>query len=91
MPENKRNRDPIPEDFGSIEQAADFWDTHDLTDYEDFWQPVQIQVRLDPTRLSVRLDPQVAQQIVVQAEAKHVSPDVFVNRILKDYLEKQAA
>lgn len=91
MQENKNTRDPVPEEFSSIEQAADFWDTHDLTDYEDLWQQVQIQVRLDPTRLSIRLDPQLAEQIIVQAEAKHVSPGVFVNRILKDYLEKQAA
>ena len=31
----KTKRDPLPDGFGSYEAAAEFGDTHDLTDYED--------------------------------------------------------
>lgn len=46
---NKRTpkRDPLPDDFGSYEAAAEFWDTHDLTDYEDSERDVaNVQINL---------------------------------------------
>lgn len=30
-----KTRDLIPGEFASVEDAAEFWGTHDLTDYED--------------------------------------------------------
>lgn len=27
-------------DFKSIQEEAEFWDTHDSEDYPDFWEPV---------------------------------------------------
>jgi hypothetical protein len=26
-------KDPIPENFATLDEAAEFWDSHDLTDY----------------------------------------------------------
>jgi len=38
---NKRKQiDPIPEEFSSLEDAADFWDTHDTTDYPQIFRTV---------------------------------------------------
>ena len=31
----KKRRDPIPENFKSIDEAAKFWDTHSVADYLD--------------------------------------------------------
>jgi len=31
----QRQIDPIPEEFATYEEAAEFWDTHDTTDYPD--------------------------------------------------------
>ena len=33
---NKKKVDPIPEEFNSYEEAAEFWDTHDSTKYIDW-------------------------------------------------------
>jgi hypothetical protein len=33
MSDNQKHIDPLPEEFGSYEEAAEFWDTHDTTDY----------------------------------------------------------
>jgi hypothetical protein len=30
----------IPEEFASCEEAAEFWDTHDTTDYADEFETV---------------------------------------------------
>jgi hypothetical protein len=35
MPPSSQARDPIPEQFATIEAAGEFWDEHDLADYED--------------------------------------------------------
>ncbi|MBI4641089.1 MAG: hypothetical protein HY731_10360, partial [Candidatus Tectomicrobia bacterium] len=39
MPKKKRV-DPIPEEFSSEEEAAEFWDTHDTTDYPEAFHTV---------------------------------------------------
>ena len=31
---------PIPEEFASREEAAEFWDAHDTTDYPDSFETV---------------------------------------------------
>lgn len=91
MAKNDTSRDPIPSTFATFEQAADFWDTHDLTDYDDVWKEVELVVQLDPSKLSIHLDPNVAAELVVQAKAQRISPDIFVNRILQEYLKKRGA
>jgi glycosyltransferase involved in cell wall biosynthesis len=37
----KSRRVPVPEHFGSVEEAAEFWDTHDSADYEDYMKDVR--------------------------------------------------
>ncbi len=48
MAENKMTRDPLPETFDSFEEMAEFWDTHDLTDYEEYLTPVKMSVSAHP-------------------------------------------
>jgi hypothetical protein len=38
--------DPLPEDFRSDEEAADFWDRHSITDYEEFLDPAELEADL---------------------------------------------
>lgn len=40
---DKNNIDPTPENFDSYEDAAEFWDTHDTTDYLDEFKTVKTQ------------------------------------------------
>lgn len=39
--ENKKKPDRIPDEFGSYEEAAEFWDSHDTTDYLEYLTPVE--------------------------------------------------
>ena len=48
MAENKTERDPLPETFDTFEEMADFWDTHDVTDYEEYLTPVDATVSSQP-------------------------------------------
>jgi hypothetical protein len=42
-----KERDPIPECFGSLQEAADFWDEHDVVEYEDLIRPAHFEVALE--------------------------------------------
>lgn len=43
----------------SIEELAHFWDTHDITDYEDALEEVSTPVFVRPTdQVSIRLEPE---------------------------------
>ncbi len=48
MAENKPLRDPLPEIFNTFEEMADFWDTHDITDYEEYLTPVEADISTRP-------------------------------------------
>jgi len=64
-------KDKIP-DTDSIKELAHFWDTHDLTDYEDEMQEVTDLLVERPLGvvLRIRLDPQEAQVVETLAKAK---------------------
>ena len=40
--QKERKKSRIPE-FKTIEEEAEFWDTHDTTDYEDEFKPVKVR------------------------------------------------
>jgi hypothetical protein len=47
MPPSSQARDPIPEQFATIEAAGDFWDEHDLADYEDLITEAELTFNLE--------------------------------------------
>ena len=46
----KKTVEPIPEQFNSYEEAADFWDTHDTTDYPEAFRTVKVTAELKRRR-----------------------------------------
>ena len=48
--------DPLPEEFGSPEEAAQFWDTHSITDYEEFLEPVDLEADLQRRHFEIEVD-----------------------------------
>jgi hypothetical protein len=62
----------------SIEEIAAFWDTHDLTDFEDQTHEVEIEVRL-PRRRKVTLAPELADRLADRARRDGVSIETLVN------------
>jgi hypothetical protein len=53
MVENKTPKEPIPSTFETFEEMADFWDTHDVTDYEEYLTPVEVNVSTHPKHKSL--------------------------------------
>ena len=56
MPDTDKQVDPLPNEFRSEEEAAEFWDTHSITDYEEFLEPVGLEVDLKRRHFEVEVD-----------------------------------
>lgn len=83
----KKIRDPIPENFESLEAAAEFWDTHDLTDYRDEFHEVKdVKIDLIPRRLRVEDD--LAKRIGQLARQRGVSSETLMNLWLQQKLSE---
>ena len=88
----KKNKevDPIPEHFASIEEAVEFWDTHDTGDYEPYLKEVQVvNLNLKTITREVRFEPEVALKVAKLAEAKGLSFSDLINFWVKEKLNSQ--
>jgi hypothetical protein len=63
MSRAKRSRDPIPQEFKTVEEAAEFWDTHSLADYEDLLEDVDIDVDLQRWVHLVAIEPELRPEV----------------------------
>jgi CopG antitoxin of type II toxin-antitoxin system len=90
MAKNKTKRDPIPEQFKSISQAAEFWDTHSLADYWDLTRAAQFKVNIKHRRYLVALEPKLLKQVSQTAEAKGISPETLINIWISEKLHDVA-
>jgi CopG antitoxin of type II toxin-antitoxin system len=52
----KKGRDPLPEHFGNAEEAAEFWDAHDSTDYEEYMSEADCRVSVKRRAYMISLD-----------------------------------
>lgn len=66
-------RSKIPE-FKSYEEEAEFWDTHDTTDFLDEFRPVNIMFRPDSKveTLTIKLTTDVKSALARYASARHL-------------------
>lgn len=78
--------DPIPESFASLEEAAEFWDTHSVADYWDEMEEVEIEVSI-PRRKRVALASGIAKQIDTVAQREGISVETLVNLWLAERLQ----
>jgi hypothetical protein len=57
MSVNQTPFDPIPEEFDSYDEVADFWDAHDTTDYPEAFKTVQVaEVDIRNRRFEVEVE-----------------------------------
>jgi len=81
----RRHVDPIPEEFATYEEAAEFWDTHDTTDYPDAFRTVEAVVELRRRRYEVEIDEDVAEVLRAKARQKGIT----ISHLASDLLRQQ--
>ena len=79
----KKHIDPIPEEFASYEEAAEFWDTHDTTDYPDSFVTVEFESQLKRRRYEIEIDPDVVKVLRASARRRGVSASHLASDILR--------
>jgi predicted DNA binding CopG/RHH family protein len=90
MSETPKVIDPIPSEFASYEEAAEFWDTHDTTDYLDDFETVAVESELRERRFEVGIDMDLLQVLHQQAKQEGVGIGEFVNTLLREQLKRVA-
>ncbi len=85
MMARKKGVEPIPDKFDSYEEAAEFWDIHDTTDYPEAFETVEVQAELQRRRFEVEVDEAVMQALREQARKRGVT----VSQIVGDLVRQQ--
>ena len=78
--------DPLPELFESEAEAGEFWDTHDLTDYEQYLEPADHTIEITERVFEVQVAEDVFRKLQEQAASLHQTVPKVVDEILRKEL-----
>jgi cell division protein ZapA (FtsZ GTPase activity inhibitor) len=87
MRDTKKVIDPLPDEFSSYEEATEFWESHDTTDYLEVFETIDVEISIQGRTYEVAIDEDIAQAIQKQAKKLGVTP----SRLTNDLLRKQIA
>jgi hypothetical protein len=79
MQDKTHDRDPVPEHFESIAAASEFWDSHDVADYEDLTKEAHFEVDLQRHRFLTALEPTLAKKIADHARQQGISTETLIH------------
>lgn len=72
--DESRTKSRIPE-FQSREEEAEFWDTHDIADYQDELKPIRARFAKNLSEgITIRLDPKTLDELRSLAKEKGIGP-----------------
>ena len=91
MRESKVKRKPIPKRFADIDEASDFWDTHDLSDYLDLTRAVDFDVDIQRRVFLTALEPQLAKKLTYIARKQGIATETLINVWLAEKIEETTA
>lgn len=86
MADTNKHVDPLPEEFRSEEEAAEFWNTHSITDYEEFLEPVDLEVDLKRRHFEIEVDEESFLVLRDRAKKLQKSAKELASEILKQKL-----
>jgi hypothetical protein len=81
----KKKRDPLPEAFDSISEAASFWDSHDSVDYEDVMEEVKFDIDIKRHIYLVPIVGNILDGLRKKAKSQGVSTETLVNILLQEH------
>jgi len=90
MNDKQKQIDPIPEEFGTYEEAAEFWDAHDTTDYPENFETVPVRSELKRRRCEVEIDEELMKALTDLAQERGVAVGELVTGMLRERLRPAA-
>jgi hypothetical protein len=76
----------LPEDFGTLEELWQFWDTHSSADYEDLMESVEVEIDLSSSKVYCPVAKDLLRQVRTQARQQGVSTETLINLWLQEKL-----
>ncbi|HGJ64577.1 TPA: hypothetical protein ENS27_04220 [bacterium] len=86
----KKQIDPIPDEFSGYEEAIDFWDEHDTTNYLDNFHAVKATTELKHRYFEIEIDEDLTDILRLQAHQKGISVNRLANNLLRQQVSKEA-
>ncbi len=76
--------------FNSYQEEAEFWDTHDTTDYEDEFKPVKVRFAKNLSEgITIRLDPETLAELRACAREKGIGPTTLIRMWIMERLQQE--
>ncbi len=82
----KKKVDPIPEEFASYAEAAEFWDKHDTTHYPGRFRTVKVVSELRNRHYEIPIDGDVVIRLQERARRAGVPPGRLASELLRKEL-----
>ncbi len=77
--------------FASREEEAEFWDTHDITEYQDELKPVRVRFAKNLSEgITIRLDPETLRELRTRAREKGIGPTTLARMWILERLKESA-
>jgi hypothetical protein len=77
-------RDPLPENFDTLQEFWAFWDTHSTADYEDLMEEVDVQINLGSSKIYCAVAKDLIGPLQTQARQQGVSAQTLINLWLRE-------
>jgi len=78
--------DPVPDEFETYEEAAEFWSTHDTTDYPECFETVKMVSNFRGRYLEIGIEGDVAEKLCSRAHEQSVTVHHLANDLLRNSL-----
>jgi hypothetical protein len=78
--------DALPDNFNSLEELWEFWDTHSSADYENIMEPVEVEIDLSSSKVYCSVAKDLLRQVRAQAHRQGVSTETLINLWLQEKL-----
>jgi predicted DNA binding CopG/RHH family protein len=91
----RRPKSRIPH-FKTIEEEAEFWDTHSTTEFEDEFEPMEEDIRFIVTRegpkkaITVRLPEETVTALTKEAHQMGIGPSTLIRMWILEHLRRSA-
>ena len=86
MREKPRPIDPLPDEFASEDEAAEFWDTHTMADYEESLELADLDVDVKRRHFEIEVDEESFRALRSCAERQHKPVKQLASEILRQKL-----
>ena len=78
-------------DFKSLEEAADYWDTHSFAEYIEDTEPVEIEVNLKARKVYLEIDNDLSEKLRKISRKKKKSYVNLINSWIREKIIQESS